>query len=95
MESYKSLRGDDAQGDASAYRITVRQLEALVRLSEALARAHAQPAITPAFVREVNPVLHCMLNGVRGCTVIMHGMLPRIICSFIAGFAMFLRAGCT
>ena len=42
VESYKTLRGDDAQGDATAYRITVRQLEALVRLSEALARAHAQ-----------------------------------------------------
>jgi DNA replicative helicase MCM subunit Mcm2 (Cdc46/Mcm family) len=63
VESYKSLRGDDAQGDATAYRITVRQLEALVRLSEALARAHAQPIITPAFVREVGsfmarPTLH-------------------------------------
>jgi len=53
VEAYKSLRGEDAQGDASAYRITVRQLEALVRLSEALARAHSQPVITPAFVREV------------------------------------------
>jgi DNA replication licensing factor MCM6 len=53
VESYKTLRGDDAQGDATAYRITVRQLEALVRLSEALARAHAQAVITPAFVREV------------------------------------------
>lgn len=54
VESYKTLRGDDAQGDATAYRITVRQLEALVRLSEALARAHAQAVITPAFVREVS-----------------------------------------
>lgn len=66
VESYKTLRGDDAQGDATAYRITVRQLEALVRLSEALARAHAQAVITPAFVREVSlgsATASCLLNA--------------------------------
>ncbi len=63
VESYKTLRGDDAQGDATAYRITVRQLEALVRLSEALARAHAQAVITPAFVREVS----CQSAVTRTC----------------------------
>lgn len=54
VEQYKRLRGDDAApGSATAYRITVRQLEALVRLSEALARVHCKEEITPGFVREV------------------------------------------
>ena len=54
VEQYKRLRGDDAApGSGTAYRITVRQLEALVRLSEALARVHCTEDISPAFVREV------------------------------------------
>lgn len=53
VQSYKRLRGADAQGDASAYRITVRQLEALVRLSEALARLHATSTITVNHVKMV------------------------------------------
>ena len=41
MESYVALRmGDAAPGSRVAYRMTVRQLEALVRLSEAIARSH-------------------------------------------------------
>ena len=39
-------------------RITVRQLEALVRLSEALARLRCSNKITPAYVREVR-VMWC------------------------------------
>ncbi len=58
--SYQALRASDAGGGASAYRITVRQLEALVRLSEALARAHTSPHVTPAFVREARP--HSLLT---------------------------------
>ena len=53
--SYKRLRGDDAApGSATAYRITVRQLEALVRLSEALARLHLSQAVTRDHVKEVS-----------------------------------------
>lgn len=55
MASYKRLRSVDAQGDATAYRITVRQLEALVRLSEALARLHASSIITVSHVKMVMP----------------------------------------
>jgi DNA replication licensing factor MCM6 len=41
VEYYRSLRQNDIVGkNRTAYRITVRQLESLVRLSEALARLH-------------------------------------------------------
>lgn len=54
VEQYQRLRADDAApGSATAYRITVRQLEALVRLSEALARVHCSETILPSYVREV------------------------------------------
>ena len=59
VQQYKRLRGDDAApGSGTAYRITVRQLEALVRLSEALARVHCKETITGAYVREVH--IHSM-----------------------------------
>jgi DNA replication licensing factor MCM6 len=54
VRSFKRLRGDDAApGSHSAYRITVRQLEALVRLSEAMARVFLSPVVTSDHVAEV------------------------------------------
>ncbi|CAI5975705.1 unnamed protein product [Closterium sp. NIES-64] len=58
VEAYVSLRrGDAAPGSQSSYRITVRQLEALVRLSEALARLHLDSQVKPAHVREAKRLL--------------------------------------
>ena len=58
VECYRKLRQGDTLGRSrSAYRITVRQLESMVRLSEALARLHCADEITPAFVREAYRLL--------------------------------------
>ncbi|CAI9090727.1 OLC1v1025554C1 [Oldenlandia corymbosa var. corymbosa] len=51
VESYVSLRtGDTAPGSRVAYRMTVRQLEALIRLSEAIARSHLDTQVRPQYV---------------------------------------------
>lgn len=43
VDSYVALRkGDTTPGSRVAYRMTVRQLEALIRLSEAIARSHLE-----------------------------------------------------
>ncbi|KAK9756183.1 hypothetical protein RND81_01G079400 [Saponaria officinalis] len=51
VESYVILRrGDAAPGSRVAYRMTVRQLEALIRLSEAIARSHLETEVLPRHV---------------------------------------------
>jgi len=53
VQCYQKLRQGDSLGrNNSAYRITVRQLESLVRLSEALARLHCDDEVRPVYIRE-------------------------------------------
>ncbi|QPG76288.1 hypothetical protein FOA43_003674 [Brettanomyces nanus] len=58
VEKYKELRAADSQGfGRSSYRISVRQLESMIRLSEAIARANCTEEITPRFVAEAYDLL--------------------------------------
>lgn len=53
VDCYRKLRQGDTMGRSrTAYRITVRQLESLIRLSEALARLHCDDEVRPSYVRE-------------------------------------------
>ncbi|WPH04496.1 Hypothetical protein R9X50_00738700 [Acrodontium crateriforme] len=67
VQFYKDLRSDDAQGGVgrNSYRITVRQLESLIRLSEAIAKANCVDQVTPAFVEEAFKLLQQSIISVE------------------------------
>lgn len=51
VEKYRILRQDDATGSGkNSYRITVRQLESMIRLSEAIARANCTSEVIVDFI---------------------------------------------
>ena len=56
-DEYVKLRANDISSQKSSYRITVRQLESLIRLSEALAKVHLSDVILPVFVKEAARLL--------------------------------------
>ncbi|KAF9945140.1 MCM DNA helicase complex subunit mcm6, partial [Mortierella alpina] len=65
-EKYRDLRQMDSQGSGkNSYRITVRQLESMIRLSEALARVHCTDIITEDFVKEAGRLLHSSILTVE------------------------------
>lgn len=67
VQKYKELRADDAQGGIgrNSYRITVRQLESMIRLSEAIAKANCVEDVTPNFVREAFNLLRQSIISVE------------------------------
>jgi len=60
VEEYRRLRQRDGAGSASksSWRITVRQLESMIRLSEAMARMHCQDEVQPKHVKEAFRLLN-------------------------------------
>lgn len=67
VEKYKELRADDAQGGIgrNSYRITVRQLESMIRLSEAIAKVNCVEDITPPMVIEAFNLLRQSIISVE------------------------------
>ncbi|XP_024130144.1 DNA replication licensing factor MCM6 [Oryzias melastigma] len=60
VEQYKRLRQRDSSGSISksAWRITVRQLESMIRLSEGMARMHCCDEVQPKHVKEAFRLLN-------------------------------------
>ncbi|KAL8151527.1 hypothetical protein V2J09_021335 [Rumex salicifolius] len=70
VESYVSLRrGDATPGTRVAYRMTVRQLEALVRLSEAIARSHLETRVLPRHVKVAVKLLKTSIISVESAEI--------------------------
>ncbi|ODA79721.1 hypothetical protein RJ55_05315 [Drechmeria coniospora] len=67
VEKYKELRADDAQGGVgkNSYRITVRQLESMIRLSEAIAKVNCVDDIAPEMVIEAYDLLRQSIISVE------------------------------
>ena len=64
-DEYVKLRANDISSQKSSYRITVRQLESLIRLSEALAKVHLSDVILPIFVKEAAKLLQTSIIKVN------------------------------
>ena len=70
--AYASLRQEDSTG-TSNYRITVRQLESLIRLSEALARVNLALEIDESHVIEATRLLNCSILKVHKSDYTLEG----------------------
>ena len=56
VKEYVRLR-NNCKSSRKAWRITVRQLESLIRLSEAIARAHCDEVVSPKYVRMASKLI--------------------------------------
>lgn len=62
---YVAMRQREKQDSRTAYKVTIRQLEAMIRLSEALARVNCDEEIKPQYVKEVARILRNSNVNVR------------------------------
>lgn len=58
VDEYRRLRQRDSGSTTSSWRITVRQLESMIRLSEGMARLHCQDEVQPKHVKEAFRLLN-------------------------------------
>lgn len=65
IDEYCNLRSSDQGRGKTAWRITVRQLESLIRLSEALARLHLESIISKEFVQEAARLLRQSIVNIQ------------------------------
>ena len=76
---YSQLRQSDSSGGTrSAYRITVRQLESLIRLSEALAKLNCDDQVKPEYVKEAARLLKKSIIHVDAGDVNLQGPADEI-----------------
>ena len=69
------MRQNEKNAQKASYKITVRALESLIRLSEAMARAHCDTEIKTVYVREVCRLMRASnINIVRGDVEIPDGI---------------------
>jgi len=85
VENYRNLRQNDVGGGRTAYRITVRQLESMIRLSEALARMHCDEEIKPHYVKEAARLLRKSIIHVETDDVVLSDVPPAVSYSDIKG----------
>src|SRR3989338_5551214 len=70
IKQYVKLRQNDKVG-SNSYRITVRQLESLVRLSEALARLHCESKVEVNHVRRAIELLKTSITKVAQSDIVL------------------------
>lgn len=78
VQKYTQLRQGDMTGRGTSYRATVRQLESMIRLSEALARLHADPVVSVRYVREAARLLKASIIRIESDAIDLDagGSLP-------------------